>query len=305
MAVPLSLQDRTMSTDIGATLDVFERPAGPRFTTAQCDALFAALLVHDEIHPDAELPEALRLDYAPEQFAAAFALARQLWDTGCHRHALVRLTRKLSLGRHLDRADLGEFKDVRARFKQLRFASVMCDEAHVYSPALHRLTKTMGQLQDALKNGSQTRAAFRAAWLRLLLTGPAYRRITRGLDRFRPSSTASFHAFARSEMIEIRDFLARPRVTGKQFHDVRKIVSRLVAFYDAMNTLYPSAYHREIGRFVSTINGLMGGMHDGLIERRFSGEQNYRSETFLLPPEIAHRLRTLEQRLTPACHRAD
>ena len=291
-----------MSTDMGETLDVLERPAGLRFTTAQCDALFAAVLVHDEIHPDAVLPAAVPLDYAPEQFTAAFALARQLWDTGCHRHALVRLTRKLALGRHLDRADIGEFKDVRARFKQLRFASVMCDDAHAYAPALHRLTKTMGQLQDALKNGYKTRAAFRAAWLRLLLTGPAYRRMTRGLDRFRPSSSASFQAFARGEMIEIRDFLARPRVTGKQFHDVRKIVSRLVAFYDGMNTLYPSACHRDVGRYVGTINGMMGGMHDGLIERRFSGEQNYRSETFVLPGEIARRLRALEERLTPACH---
>jgi hypothetical protein len=271
-----------------------------RVTAEQCDTLFAAIQVHDEIHLDAVLPETMHLDYTPDQFERSFLLARQLWDSGVQRRALIGLATKLASGRRLAPADMDEFKDIRARFKQLRFASMIFDESHRYSPALHQFTKTMGHLQDALKNGRMFGVTVRAVMLRLLLTPLAYRRMKRGLDRFRPSSQAHFRAYVNGELDVIRAFLAKPGVTGKEFHEVRKIASRLMAIYDSMNTLYPSAYHRQITLFISTINGMMGGMHDGLIERRLSGEQDYHAETFPLAPEIGQRLWRLERSLADA-----
>ena len=292
-----------MTTNTGAPSASIERMRElPPVTARQCETLFAAIQVHDDIHLDAMLPETMHLDYGPDQFARSFALARQLWDTGVHRHALIRLAIKLTLGRRLSEADMNEFKDIRARFKQLRFASMIFDETHHYSPALHQFTKTMGHLQDALKNGRALGVAARAVMLRVLLTRVAYRRMKRGLDRFRPSSRAQFRAYVNGELGVIRDFLAKSGVTGKEFHEVRKIASRMMAIYDSMNTLYPSAYHRQITLFISTINGMMGGMHDGMIERRLSGAQDYHAETFPLPPEIGARLRRLEQSLADACH---
>jgi len=271
-----------------------------RVTAAQCDTLFAAIQVHDEIHLDAVLPETMHLDYGPDQFARSFALARRLWDAGVHRHTLIALATKLARGRRLAQADMEEFKDIRARFKQLRFASMIFGETHHYSPALHQFTKTMGHLQDALKNGRVLGVVVRAVALRFLLTRIAFRRMERGLDRFRPSSREDFRAYVNGELDVIRAFLAKPGVTGKEFHDVRKIASRMMAIYDSMNTLYPSEYHRQITLFISTINGMMGGMHDGLIERRLSGEQDYHAETFALPPEIGQRLWRLERSLADA-----
>jgi hypothetical protein len=294
-----------MTTDTGILPTPPDRVrALPPVTAKQCETLFAAIQVHDDIHLDAVLPETLHLDYGPDQFARSFALARQLWDTGVQRRALIRLATKLTLGRRLADADMSEFKDIRARFKQLRFASMIFDETHHYSPALHQFTKTMGHLQDALKNGRALGVATRAMVLRILLTRIAYRRMKRGLDRFRPSSRAQFRAYVNGELDVIRAFLAKPGVTGKDFHEVRKIASRLMAVYDSMNTLYPSDYHRQITLFISTINGMMGGMHDGLIERRLSGAQDYHAETFPLPPEIAQRLRQLERSLAEAARPA-
>ena len=270
-------------------------------TAEQCDALFAAIQVNDDVHLDTVPPETMHLDYAPEQFERSFMLARRLWDVGVHRDALIHLAAKLTLGGRLEQADMKEFKDIRARFKQLRFASMIFDETHHYSPALHQFTKTMGHLQDALKNGRRLGVVVRAVALRVLLTHIAFRRMKRGLDRFRPSSQPDFRAYVNGELDAIRAFLAKPEVTGKEFHEVRKVISRMMAIYNSMNTLYPSAYHRQITLFISTINGMMGGMHDGMIERRLSGAQDYHAETFPLPPEIGQRLWRLERSLADAC----
>lgn len=293
-----------MKIDIAAAGAIGTLPTGlertaerPRFTAKQCETLLAAVQSHDDVHLDARLPDDLHFNYRPEQFARGFALARQLWDGGFRRAALIRLATKVIFGRRFDPADIVEFKDIRARFKQLRFASVMFDEAHAYSPALHHITKTMGQLQDALKNGHHAKAAARAFQLRISLTGMAYRRMKRGLDQFHPSSIDGFRSYLEGELAAIRRFLAKSEITGKEFHEVRKTVSRLMAFYDCMNTLYPSFYHERIARFVSTINGLMGGLHDGLVERRLSKEQDYHAEMFPLPADIGQRLGQLERGL--------
>jgi hypothetical protein len=39
------------------------------FTSAQCNELFAAVLVHDELYPEAILPDAIHLDYTQEQLS--------------------------------------------------------------------------------------------------------------------------------------------------------------------------------------------------------------------------------------------
>lgn len=50
-----------------------------RFPQAQCDALFAAVLAHDDIDLDAGLPDTIHLDYTPEQLDQCFRICKQLW----------------------------------------------------------------------------------------------------------------------------------------------------------------------------------------------------------------------------------
>lgn len=295
--LPISPDTIDASAVLGSLLGAIEVPP---ITALQCDALFDAVLAHDEIYLEAELPDVLHLDYGPEQFRRGFALSLGVWDGRVHRPALTRLATKLALGGSFDGADTKQFKEIRARFKQLRFAYLIFDEEHRHAPSLHRVTKMMGHLQDALKHDRTMAAAARAIILRFLLMPLPFRRIQQGIDRFRPSTRHSFHLYVAAQLLTIRSFLAKPTVTGKDFHEIRKVASRMMAFYDVMNTLYPSGYHRLAARFVSTINGLMGNMHDGLIERRLNGKQDYHADTFPIPIEIAGRLRQLERGLAHA-----
>ena len=41
------------------------------FSAEQCDALFAAVLAHDDIDLGAQLPETISLDYTPDQIGRA------------------------------------------------------------------------------------------------------------------------------------------------------------------------------------------------------------------------------------------
>jgi hypothetical protein len=71
---------------------------------------------------------------------------------------------------------------------------------------------------------------------------------------------------------------------------MRKVISRQVAMYDNLKTLYPSSYHRSISEYLSTINGLMGSKHDELIAKKFDKSQDYYTDTFVMPEEIKQRL---------------
>lgn len=74
---------------------------------------------------------------------------------------------------------------------------------------------------------------------------------------------------------------------------MRKVISRLVALYDNLKILYPSPYHVSVSKYLSTINGLMGGMHDELIIKKFDNTQDYYADAFAMPQEIRERLTVL------------
>ncbi len=267
---------------------------------ASREALFAAVLVHDTIDPGAVLPDTVALDFGPEHFTRFFAVAHAVWTDGVDRRALARIATAAMSGRPLGDGDAAAFKDLRARFKQLRFAYVMFAQAHDYPAALHRITRVMGQLQDALRHRRRARAAARAFQLRLLAMPLPFARVMHGIDRFRPSDRASFRRHVDRELETIRGTLASDEITARRFHETRKVVSRLVAMFDCVDTLEPSAAHRATVRYLATINGLMGGMHDGMIARRLDGTQDYDAATFPLPEAVTVRLRRLEHAIAAA-----
>ena len=153
----------------------------------------------------------------------------------------------------------------------------------------------MGHLQDDFKNDRLVAVGYRALLVRLLLTRPAYAVLEREFDRLRPTTPESFRAYVIGEMDIVRTRLARPHTAGKDFHAIRKIVSRQASLYVGLATLYPSTYHSEVFKYLSVINGLMGRYHDELIVRRHSGEQNYAADKFEFPAEIRRRLEVLTE----------
>lgn len=282
------------------------------FSAEECDALFAAILVHDDIDLAAELPETINLEYSQQQFTQCYRICLQLWQEGTDRKFLSKIAEKFYWHRCLDSEDQPAFKNVRAKFKHLRFAHMTFDKHHRYPIKFHRLIRKMGNLQDAFKHEQFADIRRQAIRVRLLSTKIVYALSSREIRQFEPSTPESFRDYINNEIHFIRLNLVEGKVTSRVFHEMRKVISRQVALYDNLKILYPSPYHRTLSHYLSTLNGLMGNMHDELIAKHFNDTQDYESYTFTMPAEIRKRLIALTGkyeepllRLAPIEDRAD
>lgn len=267
-----------------------EQLGEPRFSRAQLDALFDAILVNDKIDLAAELPSVAPLACDQQMLVECYRLGWQLWQSGTERAVLARIVDELCLHGTLDADARIAFKHIRAKFKHLRAACATFGAEHRYPAAFHRMTATMGRLQDAFKNDRRVATSALAATLRVQLTVPLYRWARRGVDTFVPTTPGDYARYVADEMGVIRAFLARDAVSGHEFHRIRKVVSRQTACYCNLTVLSPSPQIVALFRYASAINGLMGQFHDGLVERRFDRVQDYRGDKFTLPGAIQTRL---------------
>lgn len=268
-----------------------------RFAPERIDALVAAIDVNDRIDAHAALPATVGLDHPAERFVEGFGLSRQFWQEGFDRRAVIALAAALRRGERLDADARHGFKQVRARFKHLRFAFFLYGAAHRSPAVLSLVTLVMGELQDAVRVGRTRDIARHAVRLHLLLAGPARLLLAREVDRLTPSDAAGFRRFTLAQVESLRPLLRAPTTGAHAFHAARKVVSRQVSFHDDMRTLHPSAgtaaEHRAMARWLATLNGLMGQFHDDLVTRNAAGTFRYARDTFALPGEIAVRLEAL------------
>ena len=266
------------------------------FSEVDCDALFAALLIDDKINLDDRLPDSIPLDYTQEQLSQCYLISQQLWHEGISRKALCEITDKICKQGKLNEQDQYTYYCMRAKIKHLRFAYVMFDERHRYPRVFHWMTAAMGHLQDVLKNPQQSSVWFEAFLVRLFLSKPIYRIAVKEISGFKPSTAESFRQYILNEINTIRLYLDQDKVTSHEFHAMRIVISRQVSFYDNLKTLYPSDYHQTISKLFSTLNGLMGSLHDELIVRKFNKTQDYYKDTFIMPEEIRLRLKALTEK---------
>ena len=263
-----------------------------RFRPEHCAALLDAIAVHDSIDLAADLPDAITLDYEPSLLDRCYWISFQLWHD-IEPGLLAGLATQFTRGRTLASSDAKSFKDIRARAKQLRFAYAMLGETQAYPPRLDRITRLMGKIQDATKTGHRFGATIRGVLLRLMVARQGWDNVLREGRHFRVTAPERFRSHVLAEIGSISATLAKPAVTNKAFHETRKIISRLVAFYDTLTVLAPSEAHRAIDRYLSTINGLMGAMHDEMVERKAASRRDYLQNPEPLPPEVSQRLARL------------
>ncbi|HMI21269.1 MAG TPA: hypothetical protein VK533_17185 [Sphingomonas sp.] len=263
------------------------------FSRAQLDAFFDAILINDEVDAETPLPEAVAFDFEPILLIDCYRLSRQLWKEGVDRRAMIALTAKLRRDRDLGPEDRLAFKYARAKIKQVRFACALFGAHHSYPTILDWMTTALGHLQDAFKTG-QRAAVWREALLcRLFLARGPYALLRRGIDRLRPATSAGFRAYLFDQIDGLRDILARGTLTGAQFHAARKVISRQIAFYTALDVIQPSERNHRMTRLLAAINGRMGRMHDELVDRREAGTLDYHGHHFDLPDDIRARLTAL------------
>ena len=264
-----------------------------RFSRAQLEALFGAILINDEVDAETPLADAVTLDFDPGLLIDCYRLSRQLWEEGVNRVAMITLTSRLRRNRDLGPKDRLAFKYARAKIKQVRFACALFDARHRYPTILDWMTTALGHLQDAFKTGNKPAVWREALLCRLFLAAGPYALLRREIDRLRPATSADFRTYLLGQIGGLRALLARDTLTGAQFHAARKVISRHIAFYLALGTIQPSERNHRMTRLLAAINGLMGRMHDELIERREAGTQDYHGDHFDLPDDIRARLTAL------------
>lgn len=260
------------------------------FSKAQCDNLFSAILVHDDLYPHAKLPDVIHLDYTQQQLQQCYLICKQLWQQGVNRKVLRGIIDNIANQQTLTKEEQLHYKYVRAKFKHLRFAFICFEQKHHYPFVFHRMTILMGKLQDAIKNQQLSGVKRLTFVLKLLLSRFCFHFMEKEIENFVCCEPESFQQYIYHEIDFLSIHLAKDKVTSKQFHEMRKVISRQVALYDNLKTLYPSTYHNSISEYLSTLNGVMGGMHDTLIAKKFEKSQHYYVDTFELPEDIKNRL---------------
>lgn len=261
------------------------------FSKEECNALFSALLIDDKIDLDVSMPDSTHINYTQDQLWNCYQISLQLWEEGIKREALCLIIDKIYNQGKLNEQDQYSYYCMRAKIKHLRFAFALFDKSHTYPTVFHWMAAIMGHLQDILKNAQSSSIWPVVMLVRLFLSKPLYAISSREVYRFKPSTSEQFKNYVNDGINFIRAQLEKDKMTSHEFHEIRKVISRLVAFYDCMYILYPSDYQHAVLLYLSTINGLMGSMHDDLIAADFNKIQNYHKDTFLLPEEIRVRLK--------------
>lgn len=275
------------------------RPATRGGLPDACQQLFAAILIDDEVEPQVPPPATIQLDFTPDELAGCFDLALELWTRGFDRPAMIALSRRLLRAGDLDANDRQRLKEVRAKFKHLRYAHALYGNGHRSPPLLDRVTIGMGHIQDACRNGRPTVARAEGLLLRLSLAGGPAMLLTREAARLRPTTPAGFRALIADDVRVWEDLARSERVTGPAFHAARKRVGRQVSFWDTLRTLEPTPDRYRLSRALAAINGLMGDLHDRLVTSRGVDPASYRA-AFPLPGAIRQRLAALTPRYRAA-----
>jgi hypothetical protein len=260
----------------------------------QLATLMQNILDDDVINLSASYPLAHTLELTTPEIAGCYRLAWQLLVTGVDLPATRKLVSAIAIKGSAAAEQALQFKYMRARFKKMRFACANYSKQHTYPESLDSITRLMGRFQDAFKNGQRWRTLWLGIklWSRLrngLFSALQGKLIDAGL-----STPESFRNYIAKENEHLANgSYADALLTAREFHDLRKVVSRRVALSDTRRALSPSAEYDAQSLFLATINGLMGKMHDDLVKKKIENKLVYEQELFKFPEEISSRIRAL------------
>ncbi len=270
-----------------------------RTDLAACARLMKFVQANNIDYGQEEFPEDLNFDFKRPEIEQFFYANETLWTMGFDRNELLRFAQKFYKGIPLTQREQIEYKKTRARFKQLRFAFALYDKSHEYPEFVNVVTRTMGELQDAEKNHHPEIVKKKAGELIELLRKNQWATFIDEISSFTPSSRKQFEAAISEQIDFLRGKLKKQGVTGKTFHKMRKVVSRMVALFSAVNLLYPSSENQQAFEFLSTLNRRIGDLHDHLVSLKFSGSLDYENDKFKVPDDIRRNLQKLINAFEP------
>jgi len=266
----------------------------PKATGTQLETLMQNILDDDVINLLVPSPMAPAPDLTHLEIAGCYRLAWQLLVTGVDIPATRQLVSVIAIKGSATAEQALQFKYMRARFKKMRFACANYSEQHTYPENLDSITRLMGRFQDAFKNGQRGRLMWFGIKLWLRLRDDLFSTLHRTLTDAGLSTPESIRHYIEKENEHLaKASYADASLTARQFHDLRKIISRRIALSDTRRALSPSPEYDALSLFLATINGLMGQMHDDLVIKKIENRLIYEQELFKFPEEISSRIRAL------------
>lgn len=248
----------------------------------------------DDINMNAHYPYKANTECNQEVLEECYRITWQLLARRSKIKEFRRILMKIALRRKALFEEQEFYKEIRAQFKHMRFGCCNFDRRHTYPWQLHFVTCQMGFLQDAFRNGQHFKTFRKALLLWSVLHPLLFRLILKRLADFKPATPEKFKNFQKNELNKIIDVLNfDQKVTGHQFHSLRKIISRRTAYVDTLRVIRKDKELDALSTFLATINGLMGDMHDEIVLKDIRGDSDYYKEQFSLPNEIKLRLTVL------------
>ena len=266
------------------------------FPLEASERLFVAIEEDDVVDAQVSLPPTIALSCTTEIIHDNYALCLQFWLNGVDRQELLRLVRKQAKGDELTADERKQFKYMRARYKHLRFAQRLYLKKHQAGFLFGKTTVFLGRFQDGFRNGKKNIVSYYGNLLRIYLSSPVWSLVNYSLRHSQLESVSSFIAYRQKQMHTLKEIIAKQRLTGREFHDVRKIISQQVSYYDTLRSLDPENKEAlQISRFLAAINGLMGDKHDDMVADDMENRQSY-DAPLALDSDIRQRLELLISR---------
>ena len=266
------------------------------FPLEASERLFVAIEEDDVVDAQVSLPPTIALGCTAEIIHDNYALCQQFWLNGVDHKELLRLIHKQAKGEGLTADERKQFKYMRARYKHLRFAQRLYLKKHQAGFLFDKTTVCLGHFQDGFRNGKKNIVSYYGNLLRIYLSSPVWSLVNWSLRHSQLESVNGFIAYRQKQMHILKEIIAKPRLTGREFHDVRKIISQQVSYYDTLRSLDPENKEAlQISRFLAAINGLMGDKHDDMVADDMENRRSYDAPV-ALDSDIRQRLELLISR---------
>lgn len=251
-----------------------------KFPPETIERLFNAVEEDDKTRESVSLPTFIELQCSTEDIRQCYALCLQFWEEGFRREELLKLINHVLQGNALSEHDRLQYKYIRARYKHLRFAQRLYSKKHESNFIFRQTTVFLGHFQDAFRNHNEKNIRVYGRLLNVILSAPVWAVVRYCLRHTVLDDNHGFKDYRQQQIRKLQEAIANPELTGDEFHDVRKIVSQQVSYYDTMRSLDPDNLHaRQLSCFLSNINGLMGDRHDEMVTEKLSGKTSYSEST--------------------------
>lgn len=254
-----------------------------KFSHEVLERLFIAVEEDDIVDEHATLPKIINFQCSQEIIRSNYALCLQFWEDGFNRKDLLGLIIKQLKSGELSKKEQMQYKYIRARYKHLRFAQQLYRKKHQTGFLFSKITVFLGRFQDGFRNKQKNHVDFYGEVLRRYhLNIPVWMFVHYSLRHSQLDTAEGFIHYCREQMRTLQLLIAKPQLTGKEFHGVRKIISQQVSYYDTLRSIDPSNQDAtQISRFLAAINGLMGNKHDEMVAADMANLKSYDTPAFL------------------------